>query len=667
MPPRSRKLFIPKKVSAAEIARLDFRGLNLTDPYDAMDEKNAPYGKNFRIYAEDGDDRRVSISSRKGSSFYAIAASEAFDVQQAATTPTADNGVGVTLNWKAQPFVPVVSNRLTKVDIMIKNPNKATGPLVIRIYDDNGGVPGKLLADSGIIGSDINTTTYTYTGARFVEAPLVTAGSTYYIVALIQDNGSGEYLWRSITNVTGGLTSSNGGITWSPTNSQFNFKTQLAPNKTSKGIARYAPPTADNKTLNAVDTTMYVVNDTTGALTSIATGLNTNATYYDYTFADGKVFWCNGFDTLRAWNGTTVEAITHTLLPVLKLIQFHKNVLWGVVADDPNKIIYSVGPTAVDNSTNNAQWYRGWKSVNFAYVPEPKASDPITAIVPFQDALTVFGASFKYQVFGNDVASVVPRQCIGNKGAYHQKGVLADENYIYFASDDGFYRFNGSNDENISEKIQTEIANIADMSKVVIAKWKRQIRFYYPSTGSAVNNRCLIYHTLLKEWMLDTDVYVSQAVAWKDRDDPKELIEASSLTSRLTYAEKDYNAQGKAIDFEYHCRPDSMGNPARKKRIVKLFPLLQAEGADYNVQIGIDKDLKDAPIFQDVAMDTGGAEIGEFLIGDGSEIGGVTAFTPRRLRTTGYAYYWQLIIKRKAINNPVNFLGYIMTYRAKRM
>ena len=666
MPPRARGTFVPRRVQAAEVARLDFRGLDLSAPYDAMKDEHSPFGKNFRVYAEDADDRRVSISSRKGSGYYTDTVGEALNVQQASTTPTQDNNVGVLTEWKAQPFIPSTSGRLTKIEIMIKNPNKATGPLVISVHENNGGIPGKVIADSGILGSNINTTTYTYTVCHFLEAPLVTSGSTYFIQVHTQDNGSGFYMWRAITGVTGGLASNTGGISWTPTNSQFNYKTYIAPNNAPKGITRYSPPTAINKTLMAVGTEMYTVNDNTGAVTSIASGFNTNATYYDFTFGDGKVFWVNGFDTLRAWNGTTVETITHALLPVLKLAQFHKNVLWGVPADDPNKLVYSVGPQAFDVANGN-QWYRGWKSVNFAYVPEPKASDPITAIVPFQDTLVTFGATFKYQVYGNDVASVVPRQAVGNKGAYHQKGVVADENYIYFASDDGFYRYNGSNDELISEKVQTEIANIADMSKVIVTKWKRQIRFYYPSTGSPVNNRCLIYHTVLKEWMLDTDTYVSQAVSWRDRDDPKELVEASSVAARLTYAERDHNNLGKAIDFEYRCKPDSMRNPARRKRIVKLFPLLEAEGADYNAQVGIDKDLKDAPVFSDIAMDTGGAEIGEFNIGDGTEIGSDTSFIPRRLRTSGYAYYWQLIIRRKGINNPVNFLGYIMTFRAKRL
>lgn len=650
----------------AEVARLDFRGLDLTSPYDVMKPEKSPYGKNFRVYAEDGDDRRVAISSRKGSGYYTETESTALNVQNAATTPTADNNVGVSLGWKAQPFVPSSSGRLSRIELMLKNPNHAEGPLVVSIYANSGGIPGALLADSGVLGSNINTTTYTYTPVYFVEAPLLTSGTTYFITVHTQDNGSGYYLWRSITGITGGLTSDTSGISWTATSSVFNYKTYIAPNRNSKGITRYAPPTAVNKTLMAVDTSMFTVNDTTGVLSSIATGLNTNASYYDFTFGDGKVFWVNGYDTLRAWDGTTVETITHAVLPILKLVQFHKNVLWGVSADDPNKLVYSVGPQAFD-TPGGAQWYRGWKTVNYAYVPEPKASDPITAIVPFQDTLITMTATSKHQVYGNDVASVVPRQAIGNKGAYHQKGVLADENYVYFASDDGFYRYNGSNDENISENIQTEIANIADMSKVVIAKWKRQIRFYYPTTGYAYNNRCLIYHTLLKEWTMDTDCYVSQAVSWRDRDDPKELIESSSVVSRLTYAERDFNTLGKAIDFEYHCKPDSMGNPARRKRIVKLFPLLQAEGADYNVQVGVDKDLKDAPVYTDVPMDMGGAEIGGFLVGDGTDIGGDTAFVPKRLRTSGYGYYWQVRVKRKGINNPVNLLGYIMTYRAKRL
>lgn len=667
MNPRTRRRMVPPRPQSAEMSRLDFRGLNLSAPYDAMDENKSPFGKNFRVYAEDEDDRRVAISSRKGSGFYTNPLGETLDVQNADTTPTNDAPLGVITDWKAQSFVPTVTGSLTKVELMIKYGVNPEGPLVIQIHANNAGIPGKIIADSGILGSSINQGVYTYTAAQFIEAPAVVSGTTYWITAHIQDNGTGQYLWRNVTTASGGLSSGTAGTSWDPLGGGLNYKTYITPAATIKGLARFAPPTAVNKTLVAIGTDMYTVNDVTGAHTSIASGLNVNATFYDFTFADGKVFWVNGFDGLKAWDGTTLETITHPLLATLKLAQFHKDILWGVTVDDPNKLIYSVLPNQVDNNTDNRAWYRGWRSVNFQYVPYPKASDPITAIIPFQDTLITFGGSFKYQVYGNDVSSVVARQAIGNKGAYNQKGVMADENFVYFASDDGFYRFNGSNDELISELVQTEIAKIADMSKVVVSKWKRQIRFYYPTSGSSVNNRCLIYHTVLKEWTLDTDTYVTQVLAWKDRDDPKELVEASSVAPRLTYAERDYNNLGKAIDFEYHCKPDSMKNPAKRKRIVKLFPLLQAEGADYSVQVGVDKDLKDAPVFEDILMDTGGAEIGEFFIGDGTDIGGDTAFSPKRLRTSGYAYYWQLIIKRKGINNPVNFLGYIMTFRAKRL
>ena len=208
---------------------------------------------------------------------------------------------------------------------------------------------------------------------------------------------------------------------------------------------------------------------------------------------------------------------------------------------------------------------------------------------------------------------------------------------------------------------------MADVDKAFVTKWKRHIRFYYPSSGSPVNNRCLIWNTVLEEWMMDTDAYVSHALPWTDGNDAYELIEASSTAPTLYYTEKESNNVGKAIDFEYDCNADSMGNPAQRKRIVRFIPLLEGEGRDYPVEVGVDKDRENLPRWVTYPLTVGGATIGSFNIGDGTKIGRIVEFEPKRIRIPGYAYYWQVRVKRKAINNPVQFIGYVLSIRAKRL
>ncbi len=362
---------------------------------------------------------------------------------------------------------------------------------------------------------------------------------------------------------------------------------------------------------------------------------------------------------------TGIRTITHSQLPVCKLGVFHKNRFFGVSAADPNKLIYSEEPGNDDSDGNF--WYDAYLSTSFVYVPVSKASDPITAIWTFQDNLYVATRNSKHILYGSDPGSFILREATGKKGVISQNSVYADENYTYFVAFDGIYRFNGSKDEILTEFVQIEFDSTADVDKMAITKWKRQIRVYYPSVGSPVNNRCLIWHTVLEEWLLDTDAFVSRALPMTDGNDDYLLMEVSSTAPVVHYAEVDYNNLGKAIDFKYYCKADSMGVPAMRKRLTRFFPVLEGDGGDYPVSVGVDKDLANDTRFVDYELSVGGARIGQFLIGDGTLITNSVNFSPKRFRISGYGYYWQVRIQRNAINNRVRFIGYVLAFRTKRL
>jgi hypothetical protein len=670
MPPRTqfsrrRAVQAPSARRNPEILRLDFRGIDLTTPYDVMEENRTPFARNFRMYAEEVDSRRVAVSNRKGSEHYIVPFNEALEVANDSLTGAADALVGVNTEWKATPIAVGTTGRLTMVDVRLKNDLEALGVVLVEIYDDNSGVPGSLIASSSILPSDV-TSSPAWVSARFIEAPLLDAAETYWLVLRLQDDASGTYVWRYTTDTSVSLTSNNGGLSWDSTAYTLNWKLYTADDTTVKGAARYAPSTSSNRTLLAIGQNVYRATDGTGALTSVIGSLDASATEYWFTFADDKAFFVNGYDDLQYIDSSNnVTVITHAQLPILRLATFHKNVLWGVSAEDPNKLVYSVAPAEDDGSGN--EWYEGWLSTNFGYVPAPKANDPITAILPFQDSLVVFTRTQKWVIYGSNAADVNPRQAQGKKGAVSQKGVFADENYVYFVADDGFYRWNGAEDEKISDRVQTEFDRISNKEDVFVTKWKGHVRFYYSISGESYNSRCLLWHTSFEEWMLDTDAFVSYAVPFTDGDDNNELAEVSSLVSGAAYAEVNDHNMGKQIDFLYYCRAEAMGNPAKRKRIVRFIPLLEGESGDYHVEIAMDKNRRDDASYQNFALTTEGAELGTFELGDGTVLGSTIEFAPKRIRFPGYAYYWQPRIKRKAVNNPVNFIGYVLSYREKRL
>lgn len=651
---------------AKEQVMIDFRGLDLTSPYDMVQKNRSPNARNFRLYAEESDDRRVAVSNRRGKGRYIDTIGSTAGSSHTTTTTVGDAVLGIEL-WRSMPFTSHSSTSvLDYVELRLKKSSGATGPILVDVYTDNSGDPGVLIASSSI-SNDALTTSYAYVPAHFIEGPTLTASTVYHIVARLQDDAVGTFHWSYLTTGTtpAPKTSVNSGLTWDTfSDAHFNYKTYYTTTGLIKNAIRYAPSSASNTTVFALADKLYKTNDSLHTVTQIVSGLTDNSDVC-FTQADGKVFWVNGTDNLKSWDGTTVETITHTQLPVLKLAAFHKNVLWGVTVADPNKIIYSIAPAEVDSLGN--QWYKGYLSTNFGYFPEPKSNDPITSIRPFQDTLVVFTASKKGLIYGSNNADVQPREATGKKGAVSHKGTFADENFVYFVATDGIYRFNGSEDKIISDLIQPRFDEIADLSKVTITKWKRQVRFYYPSPGSAYNDKCLIWHTVLEEWLEDTETYTTMGVPFTDGDDDYEMAEVSSTKPAIYFAEVNDHDYGHPLDFVYDCKCDSFGNPAKRKRINKLYPLLEGSGGDYDVQVGLDKDRQGTPRYSNLSLASDGAKIGQFVFGDGTRIGVADSYKPARIRASGYAYYWQLRIARKAVDNTVRFVGYVLSYRTKRL
>lgn len=645
------------------ITRLELAGLDLSSPYDQVDKNRSPLAKNFRLYAEEGSDRKVSVSSRKGSGKYTDPLSEATTATRTSVTGAADQNIGVFTSWQADKFTASSTGPMTLIELNLKNATEATGPLVVEVFKDNSGVPGDKIAESGILGSDIDTT-YDYVKVRFVEAPTITNAQVYWVLVRMQEDATGNYQISSTTEATTALTSSSGGLGWDSTTYSLNFKVYISSPAVIKGVTRFAPSSGNNVTLIAIGNNIYSVDDATGVMTSRISGLNANATEVNFAYADDKVFIVNGYDDLKTMNSSwTVETITNANLPKLRLITFHKTRLFGVSGN--NRLIWSETPGNPSGASD--QWYKAYLSTSFQEFPVANASEPITSIKEFQDNLYILTATGKYILYGDSPRNFVFREATGKKGAVSNRGIFVDENFIYFVANDGFYRFNGAKDDIISKLVQPEFDRIADLKKVSTTKWKRQVRFYYPSAGQATNDRCLLWHTVFEEWMLDTDAHVLMAIPLIDSDDGGELIEASSKSPTLFYGEVDHNNLGKAIDYQYNCVYDSVGNPAIRKRIVKFFPLLEGTSRDYTVSVGIDKDLIGNPIYDEYKLEVGGARVGDFLVGDGTKIGGETAYQPTRLRVSGYGYYWQVCTKHRGINNPVKFIGYVLSIRAKRL
>lgn len=302
----------PSASKLAQFLQLDMLGLDMVSPVDLMKSGRTPYAKNFRLYAQQSDDRQVAVSNRKGSGFYLHPLAETKTVSQESVTGASTQTIGVTLNNVLQKFVAADSNRVTKLEIKLANPGAGRSAIIVELWSDSGGKPHRKLATSSFENGDIDDTAG-YVTARFAQAPKLTAAATYWIVLRVQDDGLDGYTVSTTTNTTLAYISNTGVASPVAQTFSINYKLYTTAEATIRGVYRWSRDAGDNLTIVVIGTTMYYVDETTHTLVSIKTGLSASADYYSFTDADNKLFWANSYDELSTWDGT-LEATNSTLV-----------------------------------------------------------------------------------------------------------------------------------------------------------------------------------------------------------------------------------------------------------------------------------------------------------------------------------------------------------------
>lgn len=789
---------------------INLKGLDLVSPVDIIADGRTPYSKNFRLYAQSADSRRVTVSSRKGAGLYTAPLGEWLLASNQSTNGVSVAKVGVITGVHMVRFKADSSERLTRIDIKVSDSEGVSAPLRVCLYSNNNDKPGNMLSETCIPSGDIGNSP-NWATARFINAVKLSANEYYWIVLSIQDDGKGNYDLATTTDGTKAHSTDSALDTATQKDYSINYKVYVSDDVQDKGGYRFNRDNGRNVTVVAYGDTMYCVNESK-VMRPIISGLSGLAKEYRFTNGDNKVFWVNGYDKLTSWNGTDestamnivnngsfsvnttdwsatqgttmsrvsteyhsspasiqltaasgirgasldvsllknkrykitywakastgnsttfmtvnnqttaisdstksspsswtkfemyytpasdaktlqfkntaenfflddvsivdtgIEYYVDDQLPILSDITMHKDRLWGVVAAEPNKIVFSENPgnpaydpTGVNPTSPREQWYYAWLSVSYWYIPRPYNGSPITSLTSFQDSLVITTQDNKYVLSGYDRGSLNLRQSTGSKGAISRRGVVSDENSIYFVGNDGFYVHNGSSDKKISVLIGPLFDACPRKGEITPVLWKNQVRFYMASELSTVNDICAIYDKDLGEWLLDTDLYTNRAIPYADADDDMELVELSSQTSCTYLAEQGYNNLGGPIDFEYRLKYDSMGTPMQRKRLKRFYPIIQGVDSTFRVQLAMDKDFEDSPKIKEQLLATNGAKWGEFRWGDGTLYGGSKSFKPKKQSYSGYARYWQLRIIRKAANNRVAFIGAQYSYKTKRL
>lgn len=645
---RKRRPIIAPKMSTKRV--LDLKGLDMVLPDEISPDGASPYLKNARYYAEKESDKRVAISTRRGARYYTTPIGETEDDTEVSTTGASTQSISTT-TWVAQDFTTTSAGRLTKVELNLAY-DTGRGPVIVKIYSDVSSAPGQLLATSSILGPEIGSTAYLT--ARFIEAPKLANATKYWIVAHIQDNGTGAYTWTSTTNTTTGLTSSDSGAVWGSAGVSFNFRTHIASDFSLTGYFRRKTENT-TETLIAGNGNIYSVDDTDRSTTSLVSTLDANATYYSFANILGKTYIANGVNSVREYDGTNVTV--NTDFPVARLLKEHKNRMFAVVSD--TEFRWSGSDEDLNDITT-------WLSTSFAHVPSPFTGDPITAMVVFQDNLVFFTRNSKYILYGTDPANFSLSQAVGKKGAVHQRAVTSDENYLYFVSDDGVYRFDGSQDERISDKIQPLIEDVADITTVSLQHHDRKLRMYYRDSGQGFHNKMALYDIVYQDWFDDTGVYFKDAFVYEN-ESSQQLVEVSSVAPMLCFGESQYSDMGRPIEFEYRTKYFDFKRPTQEKIPKRLYPILRAQSEPFDLIVEIDKDFADKPTTSStIAMQGTGDTWGGGDSWDTTFEYGSSVFKRKRVHGNGKATYVQARFRRDGVNNPVEIVGYEWQYNVTR-
>lgn len=597
--------------------------------------------------------------TRKGFDFHSAAAGETQDQAQTSTTGAADRSFSETV-WLSDTFTAGASGRLTKLDINLKNDASATGTITVSLYTNSSGSPGTLVAKSSIAGSSL-IGTYAYLTARFPDAPVVSAASVYWVVVSIQSVGIGSYKWSSTSTATTAKVSANSGSTWSATSYSLNFKQYYATTGAVKGMLRTYKSDGTKVTLFAHGTVLYSVNEVTGALTSVKTGLSASATHYRFKLVNDIVYYVNGFDGYRKWDFTTESQVSATNYTH---IEEHQGLMFLVTKDDPNKVIFS-----------NFAAYETFTSTDFIYVPSPKTGDPVTALRPLNGYLMLFTYDNKFILSGSDNATFQLDEAPDQKGTYSQESTTVDKNFVYYLGNDGVYRSNGSEAQLISENVYQSALTIDNRDRACIGVSKGRLRLWFSAAGSSANDVCYVWNLNFGSGSqdcvesYDTRAYVTRAE--NAYNDDNNVIVGSSLIGQVYWQElpsNDHTNLGGDIDYLLQSHYMVGTSPAVLKEYRYWQPRFQAQDGNYTINCEYATDLRDnwqlyaSPSVQGMGSLWGASDTiwGAFTWGATAEVQEYL-YIPGETRRTAVRY------KHFATRQPNNFLGHSFVMQTRRM
>lgn len=594
--------------------------------------------------------------TRKGLDRYSVPIGEAVNVQQTATTGASTYDI-TSQSVAAQKLTVASAGRVTRIDVRIKTGTSPRGTVLVELYENDGGNPGTLLGRGSIANSSI-TSSFDYLPVHVVTAPSVTTSQVVWVVIKGQTGATG-YTLSTTTNATNGKTSDNGGGSWAAASYDFNVKLYTSTDGGVKGIHRAYRPNGSKVTVFWHGTNAYTVNDSTGATTSIKSGLSSAATHYRAQMVQDAIYFVNGQEKPYKYDFSSVTQITQAPYTPSLIIE-HKGLLFFNDVDDKTRVFYS-----------NFGAYDTYTSTDFLYVPAPKSYDALTAFAKLNGVLYLFANRNKFQLFGSDNATFALDKATSQRGTFSQESVVFDANFIYHADNDGIWRFNGTDDMNLAEPFLEDYLAIADKSTICLEVFNNRLYCFYKGAGEGDNSQCFVINLQLGKYeSLDKGTDVGRTFSRYAQDNI--FIQASPHVGAVYYGEQssnDYNNLGDQLQFEIRTGYSHFDSPGQLKRIPKFRPTFLSQQGDYSIQVGYASDYADAATYTDVSLTGSGIRYDAGYTYDSGEVysSGSQAIEPTNLLINGYFKRIQRRYKHIAAREPVEMDTEILTLETQRL
>lgn len=649
---RGRRAPIPKVGTAkAQPDPIDYsKGLFTGVPNDLQPKKTLRHVTDMRFNGIG------KYKTRRGCDHYSVAIGEAVNAQVTSTTGAADEGF-TTTTWYAEKLTATATGVADRIDIRLKNSALATGTVLLRIYSDSSGSPGTLLATTSIAETAI-TSSYAYLTAYVMALPDITNGTAYWVAVGLQESGTGTMYVSSTTNSTNAKVSTDGAQSWSTASYSLNVKLYTATAGGVKGTRRIYRPDGTGITFFAHGTDLYKIDDVTGATTSVDSGINGSSTVVRLEYLNDVLYYTDSVSKPRKYNFAASSQVAASPYNTSNIMEY-VGILFYFDKDDPNRLFY----------TNFAD-YETFTSTDFIYVPAPKKADHLTAMAKLNGVLYLFTKRNKYMLLGQDSATFRLDEAYAQKGTFSQESVVFDENYVYFAADDGVYRFNGTSEKNILEGVLDGYTGLLYKDDIHLQLHDNKLYVWYRPNGDAEANQCFVYNTLYEVIeSRDNNAYVGRSFARHDTTD--KFLQASNRAGVIYYSEQstnDYHNLGSPLEAETRTSYDHFGAPQQLKRITYWRPIIQSTQGNYTLQAGFAADYSDDANFSDVSLQGSGYTYDDVgTLYDSATYAAAVANIDTTLNIFGSAYRWQRRYKHHAAHEPIEFAGEVLKVEVQRL